>query len=42
MRKIVGFVLLALLAVAAMHPNNRYHPPAATSHVMNAPNMTRN
>ena len=27
MRKIVGFVILALLVAAAMHPNNRYHPP---------------
>ncbi|WP_283813755.1 MULTISPECIES: hypothetical protein [unclassified Bradyrhizobium] len=42
MRKIAGFVILALLVAAAMHPNNRYHPPAATSHVINPLNITRN
>jgi hypothetical protein len=30
-RKIIGFVILALLIAAAFHPNNRYTVPATQS-----------
>ena len=30
MRKIIGFIILAFIATGALHPNNKYHPPATT------------
>jgi hypothetical protein len=39
MQKIAAFVILALLAMAAMHPNNRYSSPDASksSQTTNSP-----